>query len=78
MSAPSHRRDAKDEAATALPIVILIAALIVTVVVICAVLGERIAPDSPFLQRLGVGDTPPSAESTLRGRIFSAAMSCRA
>ena len=30
-------------------------------VVICAVLGERIAPDSPFIQRLGVGDTPPSA-----------------
>ncbi len=44
-----------------LPIVIAVAALIITVVVICAVLGERIAPYSPFLQRLGVGDTSPSA-----------------
>nr|WP_225165704.1 ABC transporter permease [Ensifer sp. IC4062] len=43
------------------PIVILIAALIITGVAICAVLGERIAPDSPFLQRLAVGDTPPSS-----------------
>ncbi|TCM81682.1 peptide/nickel transport system permease protein [Rhizobium sp. BK068] len=43
-----------------IPIVILLAALIVTAVVTCAVLGEGIAPDSPFRQRLEVGDTPPS------------------
>ncbi|WP_088693670.1 MULTISPECIES: ABC transporter permease [unclassified Rhizobium] len=44
-----------------IPIVILVAALIVTAVVVCAVLGERVAPGSPFLQRLEVGDAPPSA-----------------
>ncbi|WP_080590603.1 ABC transporter permease [Sinorhizobium meliloti] len=44
------------------PVVVLFAALIIAAVVICAVLGERIAPDSPFLQRLGVGDTPPSQD----------------
>ncbi|WP_331372735.1 ABC transporter permease [Sinorhizobium chiapasense] len=43
------------------PMGILIAALIITAVVICAVLGERIAPDSPFLQRLEVGDTLSSS-----------------
>jgi len=43
-----------------IPIVILLAALIITAVVTCAVLGEGIAPDSPFRQRLEVGDTPPS------------------
>ncbi|WFU06790.1 ABC transporter permease (plasmid) [Rhizobium sp. CB3171] len=42
------------------PIVILIAALIVAAVTVCAILGERIAPESPFLQRLGVADTLPS------------------
>jgi peptide/nickel transport system permease protein len=61
MSAPAIGETRKTKLPRRLPIVILVAALIVTVVVICAVLGERIAPDSPFLQRLGVGDTPPSA-----------------
>ena len=61
MSAPAIAETRKTKLPRHLPIVILIAALIITVVVICAVLGERIAPDSPFLQRLGVGDTPPSA-----------------
>ena len=32
------------------------------VVVICAIFGSGIAPDSPFTQRLAVGDQPPSAE----------------
>ncbi|WP_246737467.1 ABC transporter permease [Nordella sp. HKS 07] len=41
---------------------LILAGLIVAVVVVCAVLGERMAPDSPFIQRLGVGDTPPSRE----------------
>jgi peptide/nickel transport system permease protein len=35
---------------------------IMAVVVICAVFGSSVAPDSPFTQRLEVGDTPPSAE----------------
>lgn len=44
-----------------LSLVIVGATIIVAIVVICAVLGQGIAPDSPFVQRLGVGDTPPSA-----------------
>jgi peptide/nickel transport system permease protein len=35
---------------------------IVAVVVVCAIFGSGISPDSPFTQRLGVGDQPPSAE----------------
>jgi peptide/nickel transport system permease protein len=41
---------------------ISIAFCIVAVVVICAFFGSSVAPDSPFTQRLGLGDTPPSAE----------------
>jgi peptide/nickel transport system permease protein len=44
------------------PIVLFVAGFIVAVVVMCAIFGEVIAPDSPFTQRLAVGDTPPSAE----------------
>jgi peptide/nickel transport system permease protein len=61
MSAPAIGEMPKTKLPWHLSIVILIAVLVVAVVVICAVLGERIAPDSPFLQRLGVGDTPPSS-----------------
>ena len=61
MSAPAMAETRKTMLPRHLPIVIAVAALIITVVVICAVLGERIAPYSPFLQRLGVGDTSPSA-----------------
>ena len=43
-------------------IVLFVAGLIVAMVVMCAIFGELIAPDSPFTQRLAVGDTPPSAE----------------
>jgi peptide/nickel transport system permease protein len=35
---------------------------IMAVVVICALFGAGVAPDSPFTQRLEVGDQPPSAE----------------
>jgi peptide/nickel transport system permease protein len=34
---------------------------IIAVVVVCALFGSSVAPDSPFTQRLEVGDTPPSA-----------------
>ena len=34
---------------------------IMAVVVVCALFGSSVAPDSPFTQRLEVGDTPPSA-----------------
>jgi peptide/nickel transport system permease protein len=61
MSAPAINETRKTKLPQGPPIVILIAVLIIAVVVICAVLGEGIAPYSPFLQRLGVGDTPPSA-----------------
>jgi peptide/nickel transport system permease protein len=35
---------------------------VVAIVVICAFFGTHIAPDSPFTQRLDVGDVPPSAQ----------------
>lgn len=35
---------------------------IMAIVVACAFFGSSIAPDSPFTQRLELGDTPPSAE----------------
>ena len=47
---------------TAIPAAIVIAFVIVAIVVICAFFGGSIAPDSPFAQRLQVGDVPPSAE----------------
>jgi len=58
------------------PVVILAAGLVVLIVVISAFFGGLIAPDSPFTQRLAVGDTPPSAEfwagTDLLGRdVFS-------
>src|SRR5260221_11558219 len=45
-----------------LPVFIVIAGLIVAIVVVCAIFGAGIAPDSPFEQHLSVGDVPPSAE----------------
>jgi peptide/nickel transport system permease protein len=45
-----------------LPIFIAVAAIIVAVVVVCAVFGAGIAPASPFLQQLALGDVPPSAD----------------
>ena len=47
---------------TAIPAAIVIAFVVVAIVVICAFFGGSIAPDSPFTQRLQVGDVPPSAE----------------
>lgn len=53
----------KDDAPrAAIPVAIVIAFIIVAIVVICAFFGSSIAPDSPFTQRLAVGDVPPSAE----------------
>ncbi|MDE3876922.1 ABC transporter permease [Sinorhizobium meliloti] len=62
MSAPAIGETRRRKQPLRVPVVVLFAALIIAAVVICAVLGERIAPDSPFLQRLGVGDTPPSQD----------------
>jgi peptide/nickel transport system permease protein len=58
------------------PVVLVLAFLIIAAVVVCAVFGEMIAPDSAFTQRLGVGDTRPSsafiAGTDLLGRdVFS-------
>ena len=50
------------EPRAAIPAAIVIAFVVVAVVVICAFFGGSIAPDSPFAQRLQVGDVPPSAE----------------
>jgi peptide/nickel transport system permease protein len=44
------------------PPLILLSFLVIGVVLVCAVLGEHLAPSAPGLQRLEVGDTPPSAE----------------
>jgi peptide/nickel transport system permease protein len=60
MTAPAIGEARRRNQPLRVPIVILVAVLIITAVTICAVLGERIAPDSPFVQRLGVGDTLPS------------------
>jgi len=43
------------------PPLILLSFLVIAVVLVCAVLGEHIVPTPPGLQRLEVGDTPPSA-----------------
>jgi peptide/nickel transport system permease protein len=41
---------------------IVLSFLVMTIVVVCAMFGSNVAPDSPFTQRLEMGDTPPSAE----------------
>lgn len=41
---------------------IVVCFCVMAVVVVCALFGSSVAPDSPFTQRLEVGDTPPSAE----------------
>ena len=41
---------------------IVAAFIVVAIVVVCAFFGAGIAPDSPFTQRLEVGDVPPSAQ----------------
>ncbi len=35
---------------------------VMAIVVVCALFGSAVAPDSPFTQRLELGDAPPSAE----------------
>lgn len=44
------------------PLFIIAAMAVMAIVVICAIFGSAIAPDSPFTQRLEIGDQPPSAE----------------
>ena len=51
-----------DRQARGMPVVITLAGVMVAFVVIFALFAPLIAPKSPDLQRLGVGDTPPSAE----------------
>jgi peptide/nickel transport system permease protein len=41
---------------------IVISFCIMAVVIVCALFGASVAPDSPFTQRLQVGDVPPSVE----------------
>lgn len=45
-----------------IPLFIAAATAVMAVVVVCAIFGSAIAPDSPFAQRLEVGDQPPSAD----------------
>jgi len=44
------------------PIAVLLAMLLVAMVVVCAIFGAGIAPQSPDDQHLLIGDKPPSAE----------------
>jgi peptide/nickel transport system permease protein len=44
------------------PTAVLLAMLVMTVVLVCALFGPQISPDSPFTQRLEVADTPPSPQ----------------
>ncbi|WP_338893723.1 ABC transporter permease [Sinorhizobium meliloti] len=82
MSAPAIGETRRRKQPLPVPVVVLFAALIIAAVVICAVLGERIAPDSPFLQRLGVSDAPPSqdhiAGTDLLGRDVLSRVICGA
>jgi peptide/nickel transport system permease protein len=41
---------------------LLLCFAVMAVVIVCAIFRSSIAPDSPFTQRLDVGDKPPSAE----------------
>jgi peptide/nickel transport system permease protein len=41
---------------------IVISFCVIAVVIVCALFGASVAPDSPFTQRLNLGDVPPSAE----------------
>jgi peptide/nickel transport system permease protein len=41
---------------------VVAAFIVVAIVVICAFFGAQIAPDSPFTQRLDIGDASPSAQ----------------
>ena len=41
---------------------LLLCFALMAVVIVCAIFRESIAPDSPFTQRLDIGDQPPSAE----------------
>ena len=47
---------------SAIPFIIIAAAIVIAVVVVCAIFGAGIAPDSAFVQRLAIGDLPPSAD----------------
>ena len=47
---------------TGITIGIALSFCVMAIVVVCALFGSSVAPDSPFTQRLELGDTPPSAE----------------
>jgi peptide/nickel transport system permease protein len=59
-----HLDSAKPEGAprATMSVAMVLAFVVVAIVVICAFFGAHIAPDSPFTQRLEIGDVPPSAQ----------------
>jgi peptide/nickel transport system permease protein len=62
MSAPGQEiRSERFRHVASAPGLLLTAVAVMAVVVICAIFGSGIAPDSPFTQRLSVGDQPPSS-----------------
>ncbi len=74
-----HIESARPEAGTPrarISLGIALAFIVVAIVVFCALFGASIAPDSPFTQRLEIGDAPPSGQflagTDLLGRdVFS-------
>ena len=57
----TERREAGTRRAT-VSLGVAAAFIVVAIVVICAFFGAQIAPDSPFTQRLEVGDVPPTTQ----------------
>jgi peptide/nickel transport system permease protein len=59
-----HLDSVKPESGTprTMSVAMILAFVVVGIVVICAFFGASIAPDSPFTQRLDIGDVPPSAQ----------------
>ena len=61
MSSPASGETRGTKLRWRIPIVILIAAVILTVVVVCAVLGDKVSPIRLSSRGAELGDTPPSA-----------------
>ncbi|MBB3543006.1 ABC transporter permease [Rhizobium sp. BK399] len=60
MSSPAADEGGVEELRPRVAASVLVAMLVLATVAVSAILGDKIVPDSPFLQRLGTGDTPPS------------------
>ena len=57
-----QKAEAKGLRRHGISIALLLCFALMAIVVVCAIFGSSIAPDSPFTQRLDIGDKPPSAD----------------